>query len=48
MVQGLRLHTFTAGGTGLISSWETKILHAALARKKKKKNYLINSILNIT
>ena len=36
MVQGLRLHTFTAGGTGLISSWETKILHAAQAKKKKK------------
>ena len=45
MVQGLRLHTFTAGGTGLISSWETKILHIAIA---KKKSYLINSILNIT
>ena len=45
MVQGLRLHTFTAGGTGLISSWETKILHAAQA---KKKSYLINSIFNIT
>ena len=37
MVQGLRLHSFTAGGTGLISNWETKILHATQAKKKKKK-----------
>ena len=47
MVQGLRLHSFTAGGTGLISSWETNIMHATKA-KKKKKSYLINSIFNIT
>ena len=31
----LRLHTFTARGTSLISYWETKILHVAQSKKKK-------------
>ena len=37
-VQRLRLHTFTAGGMGLIPGWGTKIPHATRCSKKKKKH----------
>ena len=37
MVQWLRLCTSTAGGTGSIPSWETKIPHAVRPKKEKKR-----------
>ena len=36
MVQWLRLRASTAGGTGSIPGWGTKILHAARCGQKKK------------
>ena len=38
VVQWLRLYASTAGDTGLIPGWETKILHAMLCHRKKKKD----------
>ena len=37
MVQWLRLHAPTAGGTGSNPGWGTKISHMPKKRKKKKK-----------
>ena len=37
MVQWLRIHDATAGGVGSIPNRGTKILHATLCGKKKKK-----------
>ena len=37
MVQWLRLHTSTAGGTGSIPGWETKTSHAEWHGQKKKR-----------
>ena len=37
VVQWLRLHTYTAGGTGLITGWGTQILHAERCGQKSKK-----------
>ena len=37
MVQWLRLHTFTASGTGSISGWGPKTLLHDTAQKTKKK-----------
>ena len=39
-VQWLRHHASTAGGTGSIPGWGTKILHATGSRPKKKKKKL--------
>ena len=39
-VQWLRLSAPTAGGTGLIPSWGTKILHPMQGEKKKRKHTL--------
>ena len=39
VVQWLRLHTATAGGTGSIPGQGTKILHVTQQKKKKKKEY---------
>ena len=36
MVQWLRLHTSTAGGTGSIPGWGTKILYATWRSQKNK------------
>ena len=36
MAQWLRLHASTAGGTGLIPSQETKILHDTGCQKKER------------
>ena len=36
MVQWLRFHASTAGSTGLIPGWGTKIPHAAQCRQKPK------------
>ena len=47
VVQGLRLHTSIAEGTGLNPGMETKILHAAkhsqtkMKKERKKKNIYI-------
>ena len=38
MVQWLRVHTFNAGATGLVSGLGTKILHAAWCHLKKKES----------
>ena len=40
-VQCLRLSASTAGGTGLIPGWGTKILHALQRGQKKKKLHFI-------
>ena len=39
VVQCLRLHIFTAGGTGSNPGQGTKILHATWHSQKKKKNH---------
>ena len=36
MVQWFRLSAYTAGGTGSIPGWETKIPHAMLCGQKRK------------
>ena len=38
-VQWLRIHTSTAGATGLIPGWGTKILHAKKKKKRQKTNW---------
>ena len=38
MVQCLKLHLSSAGGTGLISGWGNKIQHTTCPKEKKKKN----------
>ena len=38
MVQWFRLSAYTAGGTGSIPGWETKIPHAMLCGQKRKLN----------
>ena len=43
VVQWLRLYASTAGDTGLIPGWETKILHAILCHRKKKKRFKRNN-----
>ena len=42
VVQWLGLHAPTAGGTGLIPSWGTKILQTLWYSQKKKKIYIQN------
>ena len=37
VVHWLRIHTFTAGVSGLNPGWGTKILHAVRCSQKKKK-----------
>ena len=46
VVQWLRLHASTAGGTGSIPGWGTKIPHATWhgpEKKKKKRKILVKS-----
>ena len=40
VVQWLGLHSSTAGSTGSVLCWETKILRALQRGKKKKKSHL--------
>ena len=48
MVQWLRLHASTAGDTGSIPGWGTKILHAAqCCQKRKKKHQLFYCLKNL-
>ena len=46
-VQWLRLSASTAGGTGLIPSWGTKILHPMQGEKKKENTLLVIGFLLI-
>ena len=41
-VQWLRLHASTAGGTGSIPGWGTKIPQAVQCRQKKKKKPILS------
>ena len=45
MVQWLRLHTATAGGTGSIPGQGTKILHVTQQKKKRKRNIVTSGVL---
>ena len=44
VVQRLRLHASTVGGTGSIPGWGTKILHAAWCSQKKKNELIKQSL----
>ena len=47
MVQGLRLCASTAGGTGSIPGWGTKMLHATSMAKKTNKQKDLPEVLNV-
>ena len=48
MVQWLRLCASTAGGLGLIPSWEAKIPHTMQVEQPKKKKKIVEKMLRHT